>query len=239
MAVLGFAVRSLGQMLEQGQLDALLAEHRAQADARPSGDARPARRNEVRRGEGRPAPAARANPFARPARPAAAPSEEESAPGDAAADDQLTSAETDSSESTSSDVTADAAVSSEAVSDEAPSSDPVAAEVAALVAAGHPPPGLATVLVGADPACEFYVGMKQRACKKAGIESFGYTLPADATQEEVEALVKELNDNPLINGILVQLPLPKGLDEERVLNTISIEKDVDGFRDRKNLSFRL
>jgi 5,10-methylene-tetrahydrofolate dehydrogenase/methenyl tetrahydrofolate cyclohydrolase len=105
----------------------------------------------------------------------------------------------------------------------------VAAEVAAIVAEGHPPPGLATVLVGADPASEVYVGMKQRACKRAGIESFGHTLPADATQEEVEALVKELNDNPLVNGILVQLPLPKGLDEEQVLNTISIEKDVDGF----------
>ena len=72
VAVLGFAVRSLGQMLDQGQLDALLAEHRAQGDVRPSGDARPARRNEVRRGDGRPAPAARANPFARAARPAAA-----------------------------------------------------------------------------------------------------------------------------------------------------------------------
>ena len=105
----------------------------------------------------------------------------------------------------------------------------VAAEVAALVAAGHPAPGLATVLVGENPASQVYVGMKQRACARAGIESFGYTLPVDATQEEVEAQVKELNENPRVNGILVQLPLPKGLDEERVLNTISIEKDVDGF----------
>ena len=105
----------------------------------------------------------------------------------------------------------------------------VAAEVAALVAAGHPPPGLATVLIGENPASQVYVGMKQRACARAGIESFGYTLPVDATQEEVEAQVTELNENPLVNGILVQLPLPKGLDEERVLNTISIEKDVDGF----------
>jgi 5,10-methylene-tetrahydrofolate dehydrogenase/methenyl tetrahydrofolate cyclohydrolase len=105
----------------------------------------------------------------------------------------------------------------------------VAAEVAALKTAGYPAPGLATVLVGEDPASQVYVGMKQKACAKAGIESFGYTLPADASQEEVEALVKELNDNPRVNGILVQLPLPKGLDDERVLNTISIEKDVDGF----------
>ncbi|MBN1668608.1 MAG: bifunctional methylenetetrahydrofolate dehydrogenase/methenyltetrahydrofolate cyclohydrolase FolD [Anaerolineales bacterium] len=105
----------------------------------------------------------------------------------------------------------------------------VAAEVAALKTAGYPAPGLATVLVGENPASQVYVGMKQKACAQAGIESFGYTLPADASQEEVEALVKELNDNPRVNGILVQLPLPKGLDDERVLNTISIEKDVDGF----------
>jgi methylenetetrahydrofolate dehydrogenase (NADP+)/methenyltetrahydrofolate cyclohydrolase len=104
-----------------------------------------------------------------------------------------------------------------------------AEDVAALVAAGYAPPGLATVLVGVDPASEVYVGMKQRMCKRLGIESFGYTLPVDATQEEVEAQVKELNENPLVNGILVQLPLPKHLDEESVLRTISVEKDIDGF----------
>jgi 5,10-methylene-tetrahydrofolate dehydrogenase/methenyl tetrahydrofolate cyclohydrolase len=107
--------------------------------------------------------------------------------------------------------------------------DKVAEDVAALLADGYAPPGLATVLVGADPASEVYVGMKQRMCKKLGIESFGYTLPPDATQEEVEAQVKELNENPLVNGILVQLPLPKHLDEESVLRTISVEKDIDGF----------
>jgi len=105
----------------------------------------------------------------------------------------------------------------------------VSAEVAALVAAGYPAPGLATVLVGEDPASEVYVGMKQRMCKRLGMESFSYTLPADASQEEVEKQVKELNDNPLVNGILVQLPLPKHLDEEAVLRTISVEKDIDGF----------
>jgi methylenetetrahydrofolate dehydrogenase (NADP+)/methenyltetrahydrofolate cyclohydrolase len=104
-----------------------------------------------------------------------------------------------------------------------------AEDVAALVADGYPPPGLATVLVGTDPGSEVYVGMKQRMCKKLGIESFGYTLPADASQEEVEELVRELNKNPLVNGILVQLPLPKHLDEESVLRTISVEKDIDGF----------
>lgn len=105
----------------------------------------------------------------------------------------------------------------------------VAADVAEMVAAGMPKPGLATVLVGENPASEVYVRMKQKACAKAGIESFGFTLPADATQEEVEGLVAELNADDRINGILVQLPLPSGLDEEKVLNTIDIEKDVDGF----------
>lgn len=105
----------------------------------------------------------------------------------------------------------------------------VAADVAEMVAAGLPKPGLATVLVGENPASEVYVRMKQKACEKAGIESFGYTLPADSTQAEVERLVAELNADERINGILVQLPLPSGLDEEKVLNAIDIEKDVDGF----------
>jgi 5,10-methylene-tetrahydrofolate dehydrogenase/methenyl tetrahydrofolate cyclohydrolase len=105
----------------------------------------------------------------------------------------------------------------------------VAAEVAELVEAGYPAPGLATVLVGENPASEVYVGMKQRMCKRLGMESFSFTLPADSTQDEVEKLVKELNDDPKVNGILVQLPLPKGLDEEAVLRTISVEKDIDGF----------
>jgi len=105
----------------------------------------------------------------------------------------------------------------------------VAQDVAARVEKGLPVPGLATVLVGENPASQVYVRMKQKACEKAGIKSFGYNLPADITQSELEQLVSELNANPEIHGILVQLPLPKGLDEEQVLNTISIEKDVDGF----------
>ena len=107
--------------------------------------------------------------------------------------------------------------------------DKAAEDTAALVAAGYAPPGLATVLVGSDPASEVYVGMKQRTCARLGIESFGYTLAADASQEEVEKQVQKLNENPLVNGILVQLPLPKHLDEESVLRTISVEKDIDGF----------
>lgn len=105
----------------------------------------------------------------------------------------------------------------------------VAAEVAAMVAAGKPRPGLATVLVGENPASQSYVGSKQKACAQLGIESFGHKLPATATQAEVEGLVRELNADKRVNGILVQLPLPSGLDEEKVLSAISIEKDVDGF----------
>jgi len=104
-----------------------------------------------------------------------------------------------------------------------------ASDVAGLVDKGFAPPGLATVLVGSDPASEVYVGMKQRMCKQLGITSFGHLIPADSSQEEVETLVRELNDNPLVNGILVQLPLPGHLDDEAVLRTISVEKDVDGF----------
>lgn len=105
----------------------------------------------------------------------------------------------------------------------------VAEDVAEMVAAGKPNPGLATVLVGEDPASQVYVRSKIKACEKAGIESYGHKLPATATQEEVEALVKQLNDDPKVNGILVQLPLPDGLDEEKVLQAINLEKDVDGF----------
>ena len=97
------------------------------------------------------------------------------------------------------------------------------------MAEGKPRPGLATVLVGDNPASQVYVRMKHKACQQVGIESFGFTLPADASQAEVEALVRELNDDPRVHGILVQLPLPPGLDEERILNSIRLEKDVDGF----------
>ncbi len=105
----------------------------------------------------------------------------------------------------------------------------VADGVKALVASGATKPGLATVLVGEDPASQTYVRMKRKACEELGIESFGYTLPADVSQEEVEKLVKDLNANPEVHGILVQLPLPAGLDEEAILRAISLEKDVDGF----------
>lgn len=102
-------------------------------------------------------------------------------------------------------------------------------QVNARVAAGRPAPGLATVIIGDNPASKVYVRMKHKACQEAGIKSIGHELPADTSQEEVEALVRKLNDDPEIHGILVQLPLPAGLDEESVLNSISLKKDVDGF----------
>lgn len=102
-------------------------------------------------------------------------------------------------------------------------------QVSQRVAAGKMPPGLATVLVGENPASQVYVRNKQKACAEAGIRSFGHELPADASQQQVEDLICELNMNPNVHGILVQLPLPGHLDEEKVLNTISLDKDVDGF----------
>jgi len=93
----------------------------------------------------------------------------------------------------------------------------------------HVRPGLAAVLVGDDPASQTYVRMKRKACEEAGFESFGYELPATATQAEVEGVVKELNADPKVHGILVQLPLPKHLNEEAILSMISLHKDVDGF----------
>lgn len=94
---------------------------------------------------------------------------------------------------------------------------------------GKPAPGLATVLVGEDPASQVYVRSKHRACEQAGIRSIGRVLPADVPQKELEQVIQTLNTDHQVNGILVQLPLPKGLDEERVLSAISLEKDVDGF----------
>ena len=107
--------------------------------------------------------------------------------------------------------------------------DEVAEAVAAMKEKHNYTPGLATVLVGEDPASDTYVRSKQRMCERLGIRSVGHKLPADASQEEVVALVAKLNADPEINGILVQLPMPKHIDEEAVLNTIDLEKDVDGF----------
>ena len=90
-------------------------------------------------------------------------------------------------------------------------------------------PRLATVIVGSDPASQMYVRMKHRACEQVGIGSIGIDLPADASTERVLEAVVKLNNDPDINGILVQLPLPAGVDTGRVINAIAPNKDVDGF----------
>jgi methylenetetrahydrofolate dehydrogenase (NADP+)/methenyltetrahydrofolate cyclohydrolase len=107
--------------------------------------------------------------------------------------------------------------------------DEVAAGVARLVAEGGPTPGLATVLVGSDPASQVYVRNKHQATEKAGMRSFHSELGATTPQAELDGLIGDLNANPEVHGILVQSPLPKGLDEQRAFGLIDPAKDVDGF----------
>ncbi|TXY33610.1 bifunctional methylenetetrahydrofolate dehydrogenase/methenyltetrahydrofolate cyclohydrolase FolD [Vibrio cholerae] len=105
----------------------------------------------------------------------------------------------------------------------------VAARVKARVQAGLRAPGLAVVLMGEDPASQVYVGSKRRACEEVGFVSKSFDLPATASEETLLSLVEELNNDPQIDGILVQLPLPAGMDTTKVLESIHPEKDVDGF----------
>ena len=91
---------------------------------------------------------------------------------------------------------------------------------------------LAVIQVGNDPASSVYVGNKKKACAYIGIESLSYELPEETTEEELLDLVKKLNADEKVNGILVQLPLPKQIDEEKIIQTIAPEKDVDGFHEK-------
>ncbi|MDG1750324.1 MAG: bifunctional methylenetetrahydrofolate dehydrogenase/methenyltetrahydrofolate cyclohydrolase FolD [Thalassotalea sp.] len=102
-------------------------------------------------------------------------------------------------------------------------------KVSARVAQGLRAPGLAVILVGSDPASEVYVGSKRRACEEVGFISRSYDLPATTTETELLALVSTLNNDDAIDGILVQLPLPVGLDANLVIEHIAPNKDVDGF----------
>ncbi len=104
----------------------------------------------------------------------------------------------------------------------------LAAEITALVAAGHRPPCLAVVLVGDNPASLSYIKGKRRACERAGMASREHNLSASATQEDVVDLVQSLNRDPHVDGILVQLPLPKPLEAAPVIQAIDPAKDVDG-----------
>lgn len=104
----------------------------------------------------------------------------------------------------------------------------VAAEVAAMTQNGGPP-GLAVVLVGDNPASKAYVSSKDKACHEVGIHSVKVTRPADITEDELLGIIDQLNTDPAIHGILVQLPLPKHINTERVLLRVNPAKDVDGF----------
>jgi len=102
-------------------------------------------------------------------------------------------------------------------------------EAAALLNKTGAVPGLAVILVGDDPASGVYVRMKEKACREAGFASFTHRLPAGVTEPELLSLVGDLNRDPAIDGILVQLPLPSPIDEREVIEAVSPEKDVDGF----------
>jgi methylenetetrahydrofolate dehydrogenase (NADP+)/methenyltetrahydrofolate cyclohydrolase len=106
--------------------------------------------------------------------------------------------------------------------------DECRAETAALLAKGIKP-GLAVVLVGSDPASQVYVGSKARTCAELGFHSVKIELPAETTQEELLQVVRDLNNDPAVHGILVQSPPPKHIDEEAVIREIDPRKDVDGF----------
>ncbi|WP_293760133.1 bifunctional methylenetetrahydrofolate dehydrogenase/methenyltetrahydrofolate cyclohydrolase FolD [uncultured Aquitalea sp.] len=101
--------------------------------------------------------------------------------------------------------------------------------VQARLAAGKRAPALAVILVGDDPASGVYVGSKKRACEKAGIRSVAYDLPAATSQEELLAIIDKLNADDSVDGILVQLPLPRQIDPQAVIERIDPKKDVDGF----------
>ena len=105
----------------------------------------------------------------------------------------------------------------------------VAAAVPAFAAATGRPPGLAVVLLGADPASQVYVRAKERATTAAGMAGFAHHLPAETSEADLVALVRDLNADPAVDGILVQLPLPAQIDEAKVIAAIDPAKDVDGF----------
>ncbi|MCL1046149.1 bifunctional methylenetetrahydrofolate dehydrogenase/methenyltetrahydrofolate cyclohydrolase FolD [Shewanella electrodiphila] len=102
-------------------------------------------------------------------------------------------------------------------------------KVLARKAAGKRVPGLAVILVGADAASQVYVGSKRRACEEVGFESYSYDLETTTTEEELLALIDQCNDDPKIDGILVQLPLPDHIEDSKVIERIRPDKDVDGF----------
>ncbi|MGE5503757.1 MAG: bifunctional methylenetetrahydrofolate dehydrogenase/methenyltetrahydrofolate cyclohydrolase FolD [Actinomycetota bacterium] len=107
--------------------------------------------------------------------------------------------------------------------------DRIAERVALMRERHHVTPGLAVVLVGEDPASQVYVRTKHKRAVEVGMNSFEHKLPAETTESELLTLIEGLNDDPAVHGILVQLPLPKHVDSQKVIDAISPEKDVDGF----------
>ena len=105
----------------------------------------------------------------------------------------------------------------------------VAAGVSEMTQSGLRPPGLAAVLVGDNPASQVYVGSKVKACNEAGIASRTVRLPADTSEDKLAGIVEDLNRDETVDGILVQLPLPRQIHERRILERVSPDKDVDGF----------
>ena len=105
----------------------------------------------------------------------------------------------------------------------------IATEVAAMIDAGHEGPHLAAVIVGDDPASHTYVNGKEKACQEVGMTSSIYRLPEDTSEKEVLEIVDFLNNDDHVDGFIVQLPLPKHIDENKVIMSIKPEKDVDGF----------
>ena len=105
----------------------------------------------------------------------------------------------------------------------------IAAETAKLREERGLKVGLAVVIVGNNPASRVYVNNKKKACAVCGIESYEYALPEETTEEELLALVDQLNRDPKVNGILVQLPVPKQIDDHKIIAAIAPEKDVDAF----------
>ncbi|MFG1496400.1 bifunctional methylenetetrahydrofolate dehydrogenase/methenyltetrahydrofolate cyclohydrolase FolD [Saccharospirillum sp. HFRX-1] len=105
----------------------------------------------------------------------------------------------------------------------------IAAEVSDLTEQGIRPPGLAVILVGADPASQVYVGSKRRACEEVGFKSVSHDLPSSTRESELIALIDDLNEDASIDGILVQLPLPEHINADTIVERIRPDKDVDGF----------
>ena len=108
-------------------------------------------------------------------------------------------------------------------------SDSILSELSKEIEPLEKKPGLAVILVGNNPASKTYIGMKKKVCAKIGIQSFEFLLPENSNESELESLIESLNERDEVNGILLQVPLPKGFNEQRMLELIDPKKDVDGF----------